>query len=202
MNLTKPVLILDVDGVLLSWMANLPLFCRSVGLSTKVALQAYSSPVHYDARDLFGTSDLSQAIRLIEQYNTSRYGRYLPAYADAVPVIPRLAEKYTIVCLSAFGSSTEAWLNRRGNLEAFFPECISDLVLVGPGESKKAKLAELLRVYEQAGVVAFVDDQDNYIEQAKDVVAGMKYNTKVIKLNRDTDQTDIKSFFELEALLA
>lgn len=195
----KKTIILDVDGVLLNWMSNLPLFCRSMGLSTEITLKAYNSSVHYDPRDLFGTCDLSQALKLINMYNESRYGRYLPAYGDAVRVLPKLAEKYHIICVSAFGETVEAWCNRRGNLEAFFPGCVSDLITIDM-RSKKSRALQELKQDDDLDIVAFVDDQDTYIEQATEVFKGT--DTKVFKLNRNSGDSDFISFDQLAVRLS
>lgn len=193
-------LIFDVDGVLLNWMSNLPIFCRSVGLSAKGALKVYSSSVHESPCVLFDTDDEELAKELCKKYNESRYGRYLPAYQDAVRVLPLLAEKYNIICLSSFGNTTDAWLNRRCNLEAFFPDCITDLVII----PHMNKLDELRRIvhqeeYYNRTVVGFVDDQSVHWLEGVEILGEKR--TFLLNRNLDDSIDHVHNFDELFNLL-
>lgn len=189
-------LILDVDGVVLDWTSNLPLFCRSIGLSAKKALQAICSGAHVPCTNLFDTQNEDIAMQLLIDYNESRYGRYLNAYIDAIQYVPLLAKKFNLVFLSSFGNTKSAWTNRRGNLEAYFPDCISDLYIIHPNESKDYMIGSIIANEKSNGreVIGFVDDQLTNIE-----IAGRHLPAdKLLYLNRGQDfQSDYTSFLEI-----
>lgn len=189
-------LILDVDGVVLDWTSNLPLFCRSIGLSAKKALRAICSAEYTPCTELFDTQNEDIAMQLLIEYNESRYGRYLNAFPDAIQYLPFLAKKYNLVFLSSFGDTKEAWTNRRGNLEAYFPDCVSDLYIIHPKLSKSRMIRYIMDNEQSQGreVIGFIDDQPNNIEIARKFLP----DDKVLLLNRNTNVKNCyKSFGEI-----
>lgn len=191
MQLEKETIVFDVDGVLLKWSSNLPFFALEHGIDPVKVLKAYSVHDHWHPCDLFGVDDTKIAYDLIKRYNSGKYGRYLSAYEDAVSSLYLLAKKYNIVCLTSFGVGTELWLNRKKNLEAFFPKLISHLICIDLGESKVNEMKLLMKEHK---VVAFVDDQLYNIDAIKENCP----DVLTVHLNRNDPDSQLKDMTLLD----
>lgn len=192
--MNKPVLVLDCDGVLINWISRLPLFCISNGIDPTNVLKQFTSPKHIDATELFGIHDVSIAKQLLQRYNLE-HGKYMTAYTDAVAHVHALSKKYDIIVLTKFGSSLEHYIARKYNLETYFPKCITELITIDMSTQKSEIMTDIITRH---GVpVAFVDDQSEYLEDVKSVHP----NVRCIKLNRDCDESDVRSFTELVEIL-
>lgn len=163
MKTEKPTIIFDVDGVLVDWASQLPLFCKRCGIDPVLALKHFTAKEHVDVRDLFGVEQRSIAFDLLDRYNLE-HGKYMTAFPDAVDHIHKLAKEYNLIALTKFGDSTDHWLVRKYNLETFFPGMFSQLITINGNESKIGYVAALQAEHD---VVAFVDDQLENIEAIK-----------------------------------
>ncbi|CAL9986007.1 unknown function [Vibrio phage D51] len=155
--MTKPVLIFDVDGVLLKWESNLPFFARDNGLRLKSILQNYSKDNHVALKQIFGISDSDVAQQLADQYNLSSHGRYLAAFDDAVQHLYRLQEHYSLVVVTSFGSTIEHYTNRCRNLQAFFPNAFEEVICLKHGVNKSDVFEDIERNH--GHILGFIDDQ-------------------------------------------
>lgn len=187
-NVSKETIVFDVDGVLLKWESNLVHFCRDLGIPTNVVLETYSSHFHPGSAKMFGfhPDDFDSGIEMVMRYNMSHYGATLSAYEDAVHIIPKLAEKYNLIALTCFGKGMDYYINRRSNLQAFFPGCFSELYCINPTD-KKAELFRKIKSENQ--VIAYIDDQDNHIREINSTL-GFREPIQVLKLNRYSPSED------------
>ncbi|WVX87592.1 hypothetical protein EniLVp02_0253 [Vibrio phage EniLVp02] len=185
----KKRLLCDVDGVLIKWTSNLPFFCMENGIDHRHVLEYYNQYDHADPCEMFKVSNRETAYDLIRRYNAGKYGRYLAPYSDAVEVIPRLAQHVELVIITSFGSSLDHWLNRKFNIEAFFPGCFSDIIVVDVGESKADIVRDMFAdpTYDTIGMV---DDQRFNLTACPD--------GKAFFMNREHPETDIPDMYELE----
>lgn len=199
----KDIIIFDVDGVLLKWESNLPFFCLKNGIDPVHACKAYSAANHLPADELFGVSDPEIGRELIRKYNLGDTGRYLAAFEDAVAHIHKLSKKYDLVALTSFGVGTEYWLNRKFNLEAFFPNCFKDLICIDLGESKIPYVQDIINKHEslKQKVVAFVDDQSRNTDEIRRWSTMYNKNIVVVKLNRNCADSDITDMGDLDKFI-
>lgn len=163
-KLTKDTLVFDVDGVLINWLSQLPLFCLRKGINQKTVLEQYTSPHHLTPCELFGIKNEDRAIELLELYNLE-HGKYMTAYTDAVIHIAELAKTYNLVALTKFGKTIHHHNVRKYNLETFFPDCFSELICTGFDESKSVYMHKIIR--DHGKVVGFIDDQLFNIDNIK-----------------------------------
>jgi len=162
MSEAKKTIILDCDGVLLQWESNLPFFALENGLNVENILKAFTATEHLTFNELFGVPNKLIGAELLQRYNEGKFGRYLAPYNDAVVGIKKLSERYNLICLSSFGSTTEAWINRKKNLQAFFPDCFKEVITIPINESKVKYVNHIMKT---VNVVAFVDDQIKNIKE-------------------------------------
>ncbi|QIW90981.1 hypothetical protein COHAPHLL_00118 [Vibrio phage V09] len=184
----KPTLIFDVDGVLIDWASQLPLFCKRCGIDPVRALKHFTAKEHVDVRDLFGVEQRSIAFDLLEKYNLE-HGKYMTAFPDAVEHVHKIAKEYNLVALTKFGDTTDHWLVRKFNIETFFPGCFSELITIRGDESKVGYVAALQADH---NVVGFIDDQLENIQ-----AIGRATNLKTIHLNRYDERADVHHMSKL-----
>lgn len=165
----KPVVILDCDGVLLKWQANLPYFT----MPTKAILDCIVDEKFRPATELFGVDDMNHALQLMRMYNESVYAECLPAYTDAMELLndPEVHELYQFVMVSSFDSGDISRNNRAWNLDSLFPNafagyCFAPLMSdkVGAFRYVKQKAATF-----GTWVDLVCDDQPRYLEDARTV---------------------------------
>lgn len=124
----KPIILTDVDGVLIQWQSGLPFFAQKYGIESKgiQQLQYTEKFIPYD--EIFSGFSEREAKELFNLYNSSEYIRYLAAYRDAIESVNRLKEDYDFISVSALSSNMDTILKRRFNLNAHFPGAFIDFV--------------------------------------------------------------------------
>ena len=198
MNKEKPVLVFDVDGVLLHWPSNLPFFARDNGLRLKPVLANYTASIHVAFTEIFGVSNEKVAMGLANKYNLSSHGRYLAAYDDAVDNLYKLNSQYKLVIVTSFGDTVEHYSNRCRNLSAFFPNAFEEVICLGYGVDKSTVFDDIERNH--GTIVGFIDDQLFNLDSIKKYA---KANNKdqllnnCIHLNRYDDNAEYSSMEEI-----
>lgn len=167
----KPVIPIDVDGVLVQWQSNLPFFAAEHNIPTDRILEMVVDEKFRSMSEIFGC-DHELADRLMRQYNSSKWIRGLKAYDDALVVINRLKAKYDFVAITAIGKSADSCLNRMANLNILFPSAFIDIMTVDIGESKVARYLEAKKKY-GTRMVCFVDDLAGNLEEFHDVMSSL-----------------------------
>lgn len=198
MNLEKPVIATDVDGILVKWQSGLPYFAQKYNLKTESILELITEDKFVKASQLF-QCDEELANKLMEKYNNSDFIRYLSGYSDAIFTVNRLAKDYDFVCVTALGTEVDAYLNRRFNLNALFPGVFDDIRMCNHNESKQGLLHEVALDYGDR-VVAYIDDLPHHIDTADNVFSGKGIDAKSIWMPRNTvtEQPKAKEFYFAE----
>lgn len=165
----KPVILTDVDGILVQWASGLPYFAQKHGINTDNILRNLVDEKFRDGMEMFGFNDRISNI-LMNEYNNSDFIKYLAGYKDAIDVVNRLKERYNFIAITALGTTNEALLNRCCNLNTLFPGAFRDIMCVNYGESK---LPHYLSVKKKYGsrLVCFIDDLASNLEDCHDVMS-------------------------------
>ena len=166
----KPIILLDIDGTVLQWQANLAFYCHEQGIKSDYALQMLLSEDFVEPSKLFGVSS-RLAESYIHDYNMSKYCRTLPAYRDALEFIKKHKAKYDFIAVTKFSKDPEALANRMYNLQTLFPDAFKDIYSCDFSESKTDILEEIRKAY-GTDVRMFVDDQASNIDAADKVFKG------------------------------
>ena len=157
----KPIILTDIDGVVLNWQSNLPYFCGDLNINRDIAIAMIHDETYREASEMFNTSH-SIAESLILDYNESDYMKTLSAYTDALCVINQLKSKYDFVAVTAIGKNTLTIKNRLSNLNALFPDAFTDIHTVDYNQSKYVKLRHLESVYGDR-IACYVDDLKKHL---------------------------------------
>lgn len=107
----KPVLLTDVDGVLLDWVKIFGQFAQSKGFTLFM-----EHPQTWGMNEWFGAD--ANAIRsLISEMNSSEIFAKLPPFTDALKVLPELARTHDLVAITCCSNDTKTIQRRKENLK-------------------------------------------------------------------------------------
>ena len=195
----KQIILLDIDGTVLQWQANLAFYCHDQGIKSDYALQMLLNEDFVEPSKLFGVSS-RLAEQYIHDYNMSDYCRTLPAYRDALEFIEKYKEKYDFIAVTKFSKNPVALSNRMYNLHTLFPDAFKDIYSCDFSESKSEILEELKHKYRER-IVMFVDDQVSNIDASIGIFGS---SIEHILLTRGGKQvkTWYSDYFQVESLMA
>lgn len=171
MNLTnevRPVILTDVDGVLISWQSGLPYFAQKYNLPLDHILKMMEDDKFIPPAELFGC-DEKLAGQLIEKYNSSDFIRYLAPYMDALKIVNKMKSKCDFVAITALGDSIDARLNRQFNLNALFPGAFKEIYMCGHNQSKEELFKQVKEKYGER-ITLYVDDLPGHCDHAKQII--------------------------------
>lgn len=155
----KETIILDVDGVLLSWNSNILKFLTAKGYKiTKDIIEdiANNKWIEMKRLDSLINGDF------VKEYHNSRHCAQLPVVYNKLPMLLKiLSETYELVTLTSFSNEEKAKKNRIRNLEDCFGNIFESHIVLNYGESKESSLKKLNKV---KNVRLFIDDHHKNIE--------------------------------------
>lgn len=163
--MNKPILVTDIDGVVLKWNSMIIPF-----------LMSQNYPITSEMRDwvvndkFFDLTELDKHFNgdFLETYHSSIYGaELLPVSKEIVIILQELSKKYKIISLTAFSKNKNTHKNRISNLEKYFPKVFSEHYIIDPKDSKEDSLREINSKYE---ITLFVDDREKHIKEALQVL--------------------------------
>ena len=188
----KPIILCDIDSVVLDWMSKLPEFLVKKKVDATKAIRAYAYGEFISLDEITGLP-INDAIKLIEQYNCSEYMKYLTPYKDALAVVNLLKNDFNFIAVTAIGNSKLCAEYRMHNLQFWYPDAFTDIHVVGIGESKK----DILKIYSPS---IFIDDSPNYCEEGID---SGHFTIRLVRDRRpDTKATmHAKDWFEVATLI-
>lgn len=169
MNSERPVILTDVDGILVKWASGLPFFAAKHNMPTDRMVEMIVDETFRDMSEIFGCSD-EFALKLMTEYNNSSFIRFLQGYDDALVVVNELKKKYDFVGITALGNTPTAALNRIANLNILFPSAFKDLMVVDHNESKTQRYLEAKKKYGNR-IVCFIDDLAVNLEDCHNVMS-------------------------------
>lgn len=155
----KPVILCDIDGVVLDWMSRFPYFMEKKGYPTEQAIRMYASGEYRTFEELFGV-DSETALALATEYQESKYMGFLSPYKDALLAVNSLKHKYDFIGVTAVLDSPITHQLRKQNLEFWYPGAFTELHCVGLNKSK----FEILSKFDPT---VFIDDSPSHILEAQ-----------------------------------
>ena len=167
----KPIILCDVDAVVLEWLSKLPEFLVKKNINPEKAIECYAYGEYIGLTEITGLPE-KEALKLINEYNSSEYIKYLTPYKDALAVVNLLKRDYQFIAVTAIGTAGTCAQYRMHNLQFWYPDAFTSIHVVGVGESKK----DILESYSPK---IFIDDSPNYCEE------GINAGHYTIRLVRD-----------------
>lgn len=164
--MSKPIILIDVDGVLVQWQAHLPFFNAQHNLPLQRAIDCTQSEDYVEPSELFGVN-AELASKFVDLYNRSEFIRHLPAHADAIRFINRYKREYDFIAVTALADCDKAIMNRVFNLNSLFPGAFVDVLSVNFGEPKHRLFLNAFKAHGHR-VEAFIDDLAHNLDDCRD----------------------------------
>jgi len=186
----KPVILTDVDGVLVSWQSNLPFFAAEHNIPTERIIEMVVDGKCRDPKEIFGCDDrLSHQLFL--EYNNSKWIRGLKGYRDALEVVNSMKKDFDFVAITAIGRSPQSSLNRIANLNILFPGAFNEIMVVDYNESKLGCFQEAYEKYYD-NIVGWIDDSIPHVNDYHSAVLHpVNKMPNPIWMNRGPDTDDV-----------
>lgn len=194
----KPVVLTDVDGILVKWASGLPYFAQEYGINTESILNVLTKNEFVTPDKMFNCNS-GLALKLMQEYNNSKYIKYLAGYTDAIEVINRQKHKYDFVAITALGTTDQALFNRLFNLNSLFPNAFKDILLVNYGESKTPHYLDTKVKYSK-NLLCFIDDLAHNLEDCHKVISRLPliHMPRCEREAPDCPHTKVDNWYDLE----
>ena len=147
----EKIVLTDADGVLLDWEVDFNKWMAKHGYEKKVS-GVYAMEIAYELPKV-------ECKKLVREFNSSAWVRYLPAFRDARSGVAHLVEAgYTFHCITSLSLDEKAAQLRKRNLEAIFGKGVfTEIVCLDTGADKD----EALEPYRNSGLYWIEDKLSN-----------------------------------------
>ena len=163
-NFMKPLIITDVDDVLLDWLKSFKRFLKTKNIETNTP-----ELMNWDLRTWVKALP-EEILPLVREFNNSKAFAKIPALEDAKEVLPRLRRSHDFVAVTACARDEKTVRQRKNNLEILGID-FKDIHCVEIGEDK----SEILKNYPESIWV-----EDKY----EGALQGVKVGHKSFLINR------------------
>jgi len=139
----KPLIVVDVDEVLLHYIQPFLSYCKSLGweVCPNSEQDSYDMTSWFSEHDIWGVMTRDELVCLINEFND--YPRALPPLEWSQDMLHDIKYSADIIALSSFGGTEQTKQFRKDYLNVLYPDVFKDIILIGLGECKKKYLEEL-----------------------------------------------------------
>lgn len=182
----KPILVTDVDFVLLDWVYGLKPFLDEKGMKSDHLEQFRGSTYYPCLSELFFNKNEDENIKLLHEFNDSEHIKHLPIFQnDSVKFLQNIAQEVDIYALTCLGSGVLQKENREQNLRDHYGDIFADTICIPVRTSKEPALRDLQKHHE---ILHYVDDRILHLKEAVDC------NIDTILYKRNEDHPDTKHY--------
>lgn len=162
--MTKPVIVTDVDAVLLDWLKGFTLFLNSKDINTD-HIQPFIGTTKFIETPLITKIDCEQTNSLLlREFSKSVFLKNLESFQqDSAQHLKELSKDFDFIALSCISKNGKIKKERTLNLQKNYGDIFLDVLCIGYGQSKEPYLAKLKESY---NVCAFVDDRMKHIQES------------------------------------
>lgn len=167
----KPVIVTDVDSVLLDWLHGFATFLEKEKNIDVSHIKDFFGTSHFiDTTKITNISCLDTNKLLVKEYGKSQYIEELKAFQDdAKQHILQLHKEVDFIALSCLSKNRQIINKRKRNLQNVYGNIFKDVICIGFGQSKEP---DLIKLKEQENIITFVDDREKHIQES--ISAGIK----------------------------
>ena len=170
-KLPKPVIVMDVDGVLLNWGSRFKEYCDIVGVDVSHIAERLQTTELFSLSKELGLNQ-EETLKLINGYAEHELGSQMTAHFEAVMFINRHKAHFDFIAVSGFHNSEKALANRKKNLLEVFGDVFVEVHCVGieyvprGGTPVSNKGFVFERLHEQNQIAAYIDDDVRNLKHA------------------------------------
>ena len=167
----KPVIVTDVDSVLLDWLQGFATFLeKEKNIETKHVEHYFGTTEFLCASTITNISCMDTNKLLIREYGKSGYLEELKAFQDdAVQHLKDLHKEVDFIALSCLSKNRKLINQRKRNLQSVYGNLFKEVICIGFNESKEDNL---VRLNQEENVITFIDDREKHIRES--ISAGVK----------------------------
>ena len=167
----KPVIVTDVDSVLLDWLQGFAMFLQNEkDIDVKHVKKFFGTSNFIDIPEITSIPCLDTNKLLVKEYGKSKYIEELKAFQeDSKQHILELHKEVDFIALSCISKNRQIINKRKRNLQSVYGDIFKDVICIGFGQSKEF---DLIRLKEQENVITFIDDREKHIKES--ISAGIK----------------------------
>jgi len=160
----KPVIVTDVDSVLLDWLLGFTLFLQSKGFDTSHITQHLGTTNFIPIPVITKLNCAEKNKFLVKEFSKSEFIYNLPAFnKNDIIHIKELSNHFDFIALSCISKNKKMQKMRTLNLTSIYGNIFLDVLCIGYGQSKAPYLSELKKKH---NVYTFVDDKISHIEES------------------------------------
>lgn len=170
-KLPKPVIVMDVDGVLLNWGSRFKEYCDIVGVDVSHIAERLQTTELFSLSKELGLKQ-EETLKLINGYAEHKLGSQMTAPCEAVRFVNRHKADFDFIAVSGFHNSEKALSNRKKNLLEVFGDVFVEVHCVGidcipRGETPISNKGYVFtHLHEQNRIAAYIDDDARNIMDA------------------------------------
>jgi hypothetical protein len=160
----KPVIISDVDSVLLDWFAGFVDFLKSKDICTKHVNQNRGTTIFVPTENITNINCEKTNKLLVKEFSKSNFLKNLKIFQeDSQQHIQELSKEFDFIGLSCISKNKIIKRERTLNLQNIYGDIFLDVICIGYGQSKEQHLKDLNKIH---NVYGFVDDRMKHIEES------------------------------------
>lgn len=167
----KPVIVTDVDSVLLDWLQGFAMFLKNEkDMDIEHVKKFFGTSNFINIPEITNIPCLDTNKLLVREYGKSKYIEELKSFQeDSKQHILELNKEVDFIALSCISKNRQIINKRKRNLQNVYGEIFKDVICIGFGQSKEP---DLIRLKEQENVITFIDDREKHIKES--ISAGIK----------------------------
>lgn len=162
--MTKPVIVTDVDSVLLDWIKGFSNFLKSKGIDTEHLNSYIGTTKFLDVSFMTGINCEKTNKILLQEFSKSNFIKELESFQhDSKKHIQELHKEVDFIALSCLSKDPFMQNKRRENLQNVYGNVFKKVFCIDFGESKEHKL---LKINNRENIICFVDDRLKHIKES------------------------------------
>lgn len=157
----KPVIISDVDSVMLDWVGGFSDFLETKGICNEHLKDFIGKTIFLSIPELTNTDCKDTNRAIFKDFSKSNALKELKAFqTDSVQHVKELADDFDFVALTCISKESRIQRFRKENLVNVYGDIFKDIICIGSGKSKELYIKELA---ENNKVATFIDDRQEHI---------------------------------------
>ncbi len=191
----KPLILTDVDDVLLSWISGFRKYCSHV-----LGREIVGLPASWDMSEWLGVPKDGTASQMVDDFNHGKWEfGILPPVADANIFLPTLHKRgFEVIAITCCSVDPATVALRKANLYHVFGDIFTDVICQPLGTKKH----ENLKRFTTRNVVAWVEDKPSAALEGYDMgypsyLIHQDHNKEHREKNKDDGLIHVESWMEI-----
>lgn len=167
MKIKKKMIAFDADTVLLDWLSGFLYFLEEKGHCVEHVKQYLGTTKFIPTEKITKSKCKEYNKQILKEFAESGVLSQLDYFKEENhTVLTELNKHYEIAVVTCIGRTEQLISQRKQNLINLYGDIFSDILCINFGESKEESLRKLSEEYD---IVAYIDDREKHLAEAKNV---------------------------------